>query len=33
MMRIEVSGYNLSDIEYDLLRETITLPESESVDV
>jgi len=30
---LEVSGYNLSDIEYDLLRETITLPESESVDV
>ena len=30
---LEVSGYNLSEVEYDALHETITLPEPELVDV
>ena len=30
---LEVSGYNLSEVEYDALHETITLPEPEIVDV
>jgi len=30
---LEVSGYNLSEVEYDALHETITLPEPEVVDV
>jgi hypothetical protein len=30
---LEVSGYNLSEVEYDALHETITLPEPEEVDV
>lgn len=30
---LEVSGYNLSEVEYDALHETITLPLSEVVDV
>lgn len=30
---LEVSGYNLSEVEYDALHETITLPEPEVIDV
>ena len=30
---LEVSGYNLSEVEYDALHETIALPELEVVDV
>jgi hypothetical protein len=30
---LEVSGYNLNEVEYDALHETITLPEPELVDV
>ena len=30
---LEVSGCNLSEVEYDALHETITLPEPEVVDV
>ena len=30
---LDVSGYNLSEVEYDALHETITLPEPEVVDV
>jgi hypothetical protein len=30
---LEVSGYNLSEVEYDALHKTITLPEPEEVDV
>ena len=30
---LEVSGYNLSEVEYDALHETITLPEPELVNV
>ncbi len=30
---LEVSGYNLNEVEYDDLHETITLPEPEEVDV
>ena len=30
---LEVSGYNLSEVEYDALHETITLPEPEVEDV